>query len=295
VFSDASEDVLERAALITQCPVFGLHLGSRQNHAALGAIGRLMSHAPTLGDALGDFVSLQIRNSTGLAAYLHRVGDDFAFGIGACDRSVRISVQIYDLSLAVGCNLVRELTDGEVEPLEILNIRRDPKLIAAYRQIARCPIRFGQSQTCIILSARDMVRKLKGADPKARERCFEELQVRRAGISNAVSAHVRHALRPLLLVGRASLAETARNLSLQPRTLGRRLERDGTKFELIKDEVRFAVARELLTLTELPVSEVGASIDYSNHSAFVRAFRRWTGTTPTLWRRSNMTASLDVA
>ena len=60
-------EILERAAIVTQCPMFGLYLGFHQSHAALGAVGMLMSYAPTLGDALGDFVSLQIRNSTGLA------------------------------------------------------------------------------------------------------------------------------------------------------------------------------------------------------------------------------------
>ena len=50
-----------------------------------------MSLAPTLGDALADFVSFQIDNSRGAAAYLHRMGEDFAFGIGVYDPGFRSS------------------------------------------------------------------------------------------------------------------------------------------------------------------------------------------------------------
>ena len=39
-----------------------------------------MRHAATLGEALEDFVAFQIGNSTGGTTYLHRSGDDFAFG-----------------------------------------------------------------------------------------------------------------------------------------------------------------------------------------------------------------------
>ena len=74
-----------------------------------------MSFAPTLGEALADFVSFQIDNSRGAAAYLHRMGDDFALGFGVYDPDFRSSHAGYDLALTVGCNMIRKLTDGQVE------------------------------------------------------------------------------------------------------------------------------------------------------------------------------------
>jgi len=53
--------------------------------------------------------------------------------------------------------------------------------------------------------------------------------------------------------------------------------------EPIKDAVRFAAARELLSLTALPVGEV-AMADFASPSAFIHAFRRWSGTAPGRWR-----------
>ena len=148
--------LLERAAEVTGRSDIALQLGLRQSFRALGPIGRLMSHAPTLGDALTDFVTFQITNSRGASAYLHRMGDDVAFGIGIYDPQFRSSLHAYDLSIAVGCKLVRELTNGQVEPTEILLMRREPPDPASYRALAHCPIRFNQPQCCLILSARSL-------------------------------------------------------------------------------------------------------------------------------------------
>ena len=67
--------------------------------------------------------------------------------------------------------------------------------------------------------------------------------------------------------------------------MGRRLEAEGVTFEQLKDEVRLAVSRDLLARTEMAVSDVAAALGYATPSAFVRAFRRWTGKSPSLWRR----------
>jgi AraC-like DNA-binding protein len=75
-------------------------------------------------------------------------------------------------------------------------------------------------------------------------------------------------------------------LGIHPRTLERRLAEDSAVFETLKDEVRLAAACELLALTDLPASDIAASLGYATPSAFVRAFRRWTGRPPIAWRRA---------
>jgi Helix-turn-helix domain len=52
----------------------------------------------------------------------------------------------------------------------------------------------------------------------------------------------------------------------------------------INNEIRFEFARQLLGNTEVPLAQIAAALDYSEASAFSRAFRRWSGETPTAWR-----------
>ncbi len=55
-------------------------------------------------------------------------------------------------------------------------------------------------------------------------------------------------------------------------------------YRAIANEIRFEIARQLLEDTEVPLGEIAAALDYSEASAFTRAFRRWSGHTHTEWR-----------
>jgi AraC-like DNA-binding protein len=72
---------------------------------------------------------------------------------------------------------------------------------------------------------------------------------------------------------------------MSPRSLRRHLDAEGLSFEAVRDDVRFTVARELLEMTHLPIGEISAALAFASHSAFDQAFRRWSGTSPTAWRR----------
>jgi len=277
--------ILERSTELSHCADFGLRLGKRQTLASLGPAGHVMRYAATLGEALADFVTFQISNSTGGSVYFHRSGDDFAFGYGIYDPDTKASREMYDLVVAIGCNFIRELTAGKVEPLEILMIGREPADIAPYRTLTTRPIRFEQSETCLILSRRVLEFPIETADRVAREKILSELHQRLLQAPWGMSSRVRHALRALMLTGVHSMREVAAHLDIHPRSLRRQLESEETTFEAIKDETRDAVARQLLSLTQLPAADVSLSLGYSTPSSFIHAFHRWNGMSPIQWRR----------
>jgi AraC-like DNA-binding protein len=76
----------------------------------------------------------------------------------------------------------------------------------------------------------------------------------------------------------------ARRLATTPRTLQHRLRRAGTSFETLCDDARKKAAEAYLTDTTLSITEVTYLLGYSEPTAFHRAFRRWHGTTPQLFR-----------
>jgi AraC-like DNA-binding protein len=90
--------------------------------------------------------------------------------------------------------------------------------------------------------------------------------------------------RTQLLTDRCSAAKVAELFAIHRRTLNRRLSADGTAFKVVADEVRFEIARQLLTDTAMPLGQIAAVLEYSEAGAFTRAFRRWAGQTPTAWR-----------
>ena len=81
-----------------------------------------------------------------------------------------------------------------------------------------------------------------------------------------------------------NIVAVADHLSVSVRTLQRRLESD-VPFRTLLNECRWQSAIEKLTKGQQPVSEVATGLGYSDPAHFARAFRRWTGHSPSEYRR----------
>lgn len=83
--------------------------------------------------------------------------------------------------------------------------------------------------------------------------------------------------------GTLSMDRIARDLGMSRQTLYRRLKDEGATFADIHDDLRRRMAMEYLSARKVSVGETAYLLGFSEASAFVRAFRRWTGSSPTAW------------
>ena len=81
------------------------------------------------------------------------------------------------------------------------------------------------------------------------------------------------------------LAGAAQALKLTPRTLIRRLEAENTSFQAIKDGLRRDIAIQDLQAGQKSIEEISQDVGFSSSANFHRAFRRWTGATPSSYRK----------
>ncbi|MEJ1935499.1 AraC family transcriptional regulator ligand-binding domain-containing protein, partial [Nostoc sp. NIES-2111] len=276
--------ILDRAAAFTGRPDIGLLVGSRCDHRALGAMGDLMASAPTLRDALEDYIGLQMGYSRAASVSLQRYGGDYAVAYGLYHGFPRGVRQVYDIAITVACAVLKSLTGGRVRAAKVLMSTRPPGDASSYLQAMGVLPQFDQEQACIVVREEDMALPLPGANREARRILLDCIWSSLGAELSDPVARVRHALRPRLLVGEGDLASIAGELGQHPRTLERNLARAGTTFGALRDEVRSAIARELLGQTDLPVGRIGEALSYGTHSAFVHAFNRWTGMSPSRWR-----------
>ena len=77
-------------------------------------------------------------------------------------------------------------------------------------------------------------------------------------------------------------AAASQNMSL--RTFQRRLEDEGTRFRALLDQTRTERAESLLADSSYALSEVSYQCGFSEQASFSRAFKRWTGKTPSQYR-----------
>jgi AraC-like DNA-binding protein len=267
----------------TGCPHFGVLIGSRWGLAQFGALGELMRHSPTVGEALRSLAIYQRLNSDVGAVFVLEHEGTLSVGYALYRQPVRHPDQIYDVAMAITCNLLRELCGARWTASEVMFSRAAPLDQTPYRQHFRAPLRFDREHSAVRFAAHWQEQPIRGADPERRRALSAAFE---ATDSGQLILQLHRALRLLLLTGTSSGDALAQTLSMHRRTLNRRLRAQGTTFQKVLDEVRFEVARHLLEHTRSPIEEVAAALCYADVSAFMHAFRRWTGTTPAQWRKA---------
>jgi AraC-like DNA-binding protein len=84
-----------------------------------------------------------------------------------------------------------------------------------------------------------------------------------------------------------SAATAASLYAVSRRTLYRHLKTEDRTFRQVTNEVRCEIACMLLAKSDLSLSQIAEVLNYAEHSAFTRAFRGWTGQTPSAGRSSH--------
>ncbi len=282
--------LLERAAQQTSCPHLGLLIGQRFDFVLHGSLGKLMLTAPRLGQALMDFVTCQQGYYSGTIVYLNQFDDICTFGCGTYAASHRGSQVLYDAVIGIALRMIEVLTNNKVKPVGIHFSHRAPEDVTPYARLLKIPMQFDQYRSCILLDAESLQVALPGSDPALR--CRLQADMSRSILRDApdLPTRTRQAVRHVLYTNTPTLPAVAAEMSLHPRTLERRLAKEGETFRSLRDDVRFSVARELLDLTEIPVGEIAAMLAFASPGVFSDAFRRRSGTSPSLWRAKTSTA-----
>ncbi len=117
------------------------------------------------------------------------------------------------------------------------------------------------------------------------ERHAESLLAARPEPTLSTADRVRRIVAGALAEGEVTLAGVASMLKMSERSLQRRLADEGLKFDALLDEIRRDLALRYLADPKIAIAEVAYLLGYSEPSPFHRAFKRWTGKTPTEARK----------
>jgi AraC-like DNA-binding protein len=268
----------------SRCPHFGLLLGHTVDLHSLGIAGRLARNAPTVGAALQALRSHFVLHDNGGAPAIAIHGGIATLSYGVHAPRVRNLDQVYDLSVAAMCNVMRQLCGPGWRPDLVRLPRRRPEVHQPYREILGAPLRFDSTQAALEFPERWLTRPVLDADPLLHRVLAEHAAGALQREDPLLADEVRRAIRELLLAGGCSREAAARRLGLHPRTLGRRLHAAGTTFQSLLDETRASVARQLLRDTRVTVARVATTLGYRDATVFTRAFHRWTGCNPGEYR-----------
>lgn len=161
----------------------------------------------------------------------------------------------------------------------------EPPEARRYRDFFPCPVTFGAAPSAFYFDL--------SADAPARDANrlgFEKLKEHLSSFGGKPDGGVAERVRREIAIhlgarqAMPELDDVAAKLGLSARALRRKLSGEGRRFRALSDDVAAEMARRWLRETSHSIGEIAERLGYSETAAFVRAFRRWTGTTPAAFR-----------
>jgi len=268
----------------TACPHFGLLVGQQAGLHSFGLVGLLAKYSPNVGSALRSLVRYMHLHVRGATTTLS-VGSDLAtLEYQIYQTRAMGNDQVGDGAVAVAFNIVRDLCGSDWKPVEARFAHREPENAEPFQKFFQAPLRFDTEQYAVVFSEHWLNRRLPDASPELRRLLQQEIDKLEVRLEDNFLEQVRSLLRTTLVTGHSSADQVAELFSMHRRTLNRHLNSVGTSFRKLADEVRFEIARQLLEDSAMEIIQIASLLGYSNASAFTRAFRRWSSTTPARWR-----------
>jgi AraC-like DNA-binding protein len=270
-------------------PALGLHYGEQVDIADVSIVGLLGQAARTPLEAfhqLNRYVPLIIETDLGGAQM--RFGMMIEGGSAWLVDNRTNPNAFHELSESAFAQLVcgRRRVDPTPVVRSVRFTHADPGYAAEYERIFQAPVVFGCARNAIELTPnrdRPIVARLPryvfGVLSERADALLAELSAQKS-----IRARVESLLMARLHTGEASMDEIAAELGQSRQTLFRRLKAEGVTFEKVLDELRQRMAMDYLSARKVSVNETAYLVGFSDPAAFSRAFKRWTGVSPSAMR-----------
>ncbi len=284
---DTLHALLEAVEEATGDPFVGIHLASEMPRGTYGLLEFISRSAPNVRESIARIVRF--------VALLNEIVDvTFAEGDGEATIEQRIPgvpicVGRHANEFFVAMLLVesRRAAGTHWAPRRAWFAHPAPRDVSALVELlGTSDIRFGAEANGFVVGHEVLDLPLVTSDPpllSLLHRQAEEALSQRAG-PNRFLGHVQARIREQLDRGGPSLEGVADALKMSRRTLQRRLADEGVSFQGLVDNIRKDLARVYVKDPRRPLGEVAFLLGYQELSAFFRAFRRWTGMTPSEYR-----------
>jgi AraC-like DNA-binding protein len=278
--------LLDHCAKASRCPHFGLLVGQRDGLSTLGIVGLLARYAPDVGTALRRLIRHFHLHAQGIELGLTVDGGRAFFSYAIIERRVAGVDQAGDGAVAAQLNIMRELCGPDFKAIAAWFVRPPPENFEAYRSFFQIHLRFGTPIYGLEFSSSWLLRPLPPTDSEVSKLVTEKVNELEHRDAHDFPKTVRSLMQTALAFNQVNAHHLASMFGMHVRTYHRRLRLEGTSHRELLDQSRMALARQLLEYSSKDVSEVSDLLGYSEPRSFIRAFKRWTATTPARWRRN---------
>jgi AraC-like DNA-binding protein len=275
-----------KATEIIDDPCFGLKASKYWHPSYFHALGYAWLASHTLRDALNRFVRYLRIVSEKIFLKLEDDSDGFTLISSYEVLGMRVPAQI-DMGMAMSIHICRLNFGEDLKPVAV-NIMHDaPACAEEYFALFKAPVQFSANRDSMTFSLADVDKYLIGANPQL-ARLNDQVMIDYLAKFNKgdIIDRVTSVIIDMLPSGGVVDEKVAETLHMSVRSLQRRLKGVGTTFRTLLDTVRKDLASTYVHDPDIELAEVAFLLGFSDQSAFSRAFRRWTGNSPSEVRKS---------
>lgn len=268
-----------------------------------------VTHDPYFGLTAGRFIHVSNLHALGYALMASRSLLDFClrleryFALASQSAAMRVTRDAHEVALRFHhrthlcgetedafamflLRFMRLLYRQDLSPLRVELHRACPNEgPQPYAQAFGVTPAFGQNESALVFAAAAMDDPLSGECAELAQYNDKIAAEYLARLDRAdVSARVRATIIKMLAAGDCTRSQLAQQLCMSQATLQAKLAQRGTSFQDLLSETRHELALGYLAQRSLSVTEITFLLGFTDTSNFTRAFKRWTGSSPTLYR-----------
>ena len=199
---------------------------------------------------------------------------------------MRIPAQM-DMGIAMTLHMCRLNYGEDLKPLAVNFAHPKPPCAKKYFSFFKAPVQFAANRDSIRFAYADVDKYLVGANPQL-ARLNDQVMIEYLGKLNKdnIIDRVTAVIIDMLPSGDIADEKVAEQLNMSVRSLQRRLKEVGTTFRTLLEGIREDLAATYVRDPDIELVEVAFLLGFSDQSAFSRAFKRWTGSSPSEVRKS---------
>lgn len=288
ISADSARALWARAYQLSGDPDLALRAAEALPIGAYRVIDFLAWNAPTVGAALTQVSTyFPIINSL-VALPIRDLGREFELGIECPSRPATLSRPYVEYTFAAVFLRTREVTGGVLKLSGVEFAFPAPSSVSEHERIFRCPVRFGALKSRLVVSHQSWaaINQQAASDLFAVLEAHAQMLLRQVPQEAPELLEVRRSIFTQLRGGDPSLEVVAKALATSPRTLQRRLKAHGVRYSDLLDTMREGTAKGYLHDAQISIAEAAYLLGFSEQSAFTRAFKRWTGSSPNEYRKA---------
>lgn len=285
--------LIDAAKALTDSPALPLLWAEAVGMAELSIVGLVMESSATMGEA---FLQLQrygrlAMDASGAMpqfALAHADGKLFMEARGATPIGGDDLIEAAFVRLV--CGPRKFLQQPHV--LSVRLTREAPSFRLEYERIFRCPVEFGAETNALELHPDVAGWPITPASGYLADLLSKRAELLLSDLDARTSwrRQTEQVLASSLHEGPPSVEQVARQLGFSRQTLFRRLRQENTTFARVLDELRETLAKGHMSDGRLGITETAFVLGFVESASFTRAFRRWTGATPSEFMKSRKTS-----